>query len=97
MRPAVPPQLGYRVVAYPLLWRIAAALFLLLSLASIPVIFWRVVAATDPPITPLLLYRMMLVLTLAPWLVVQAVRAMLAAELRIEPDSLVLLRRRLRM
>src|SRR5439155_794374 len=64
-----------RACAYPLGWRIAGALLFAVSRASLPAILALVVLATDPPVTPPMLMRAVVVLALLPVLVYAHARA----------------------
>src|SRR5436309_428357 len=86
-----------RAFAYPLGWRIAGASLFALSRASLPAILALVVLATDPPVTPPVLVRVVVVLALLPGLAARLVARAFAAELSVDDDALVIRRRDLRL
>jgi hypothetical protein len=93
----LPPQAKVPIRAYSPLARLAAGLLVALSGASLPAILVLVVVATDPPVTPPLLVRLLLVLAAVPaglgWLIGRAC----AGDVEIQPGALLLRRRHLRI
>src|SRR6059058_2865784 len=86
-----------RAFAYPLGWRIAGALLFAVSRASLPAILALVVLATDPPVTPPMLMRAVVVLALLPGLAARLVARAFVASLSVDDDALVIRRRDLRL
>src|SRR5204863_2775419 len=86
-----------RACAYPLGWRIAGALLFAVSRASLPAILALVVLATDPPVTPPMLMRAVVVLALLPGLAARLVARAFVASLSVDDDALVIRRRDLRL
>src|SRR6266516_2397597 len=79
-----------RACAYPLGWRIAGALLVAVSRASLPAILALVVLATDPPVTPPMLMRAVVVLALLPGLAARLVARAFVASLSVDDDALVI-------
>ena len=86
-----------RACAYPLGWRIAGAVLFAVSRASLPAILALVVLATDPPVTPPMLMRAVVVLALLPGLAARLVARAFVASLSVDDDALVIRRRDLRL
>ena len=79
IRPILPPQAESRVVVYTKLTRAVASVFVAVSRASLPFILYRLWRATDPPITPPMLFVLLVILTIVPglagWLIARFARA----------------------
>ena len=86
-----------RACAYPLGWRIAGALLFAVSRASLPAILALVVLASDPPVTPPMLVRAVVVFALLPGLAARLVARAFVASLSVDDDALVIRRRDLRL
>jgi hypothetical protein len=87
----------FRVRAYGAVSRAVVAVLALASAASLPFILLFVLTATDPPVTPPVLARMVLELTVLPGVLASMVAATRTATLRIHPGELVIERRGLRV
>jgi hypothetical protein len=81
--------------AYPPAWRALAAFLLALGSASLPVILLLVFAATDPPVTPPLLVRLVLVYAALPTVAVLVLRRAFRAEVSVGTEDVVIRRSRL--
>jgi apolipoprotein N-acyltransferase len=77
-----------RVWAYPRALRLAAGGLLLVSAASLPFLSSRVLLADDPPMSPAMVLRAFVAISLLPALAALLVRRALVATLRIAPDAL---------
>src|SRR5213083_1097205 len=86
-----------RACAYPLGWRIAGAVLFAVSRASLPAILALVVLASDPPVTPPMLVRAVVVFALLPGLAARLVARAFVASLSVDDDALVIRRRDLRL
>jgi hypothetical protein len=75
----LPPQAENRVVVYTKLTRAIVSVFVAVSRASLPFLLYRVWRATDPPITPPMLFVLLVILTIVPglagWVVARLFRA----------------------
>jgi hypothetical protein len=75
----LPPQAATSVVVYTKPVRAIAAVLVAISRASLPFLLYRVWRATDPPITPPMLFELLLVLSITPavaaWIVARIGRA----------------------
>jgi hypothetical protein len=91
------PAESMPVRAYRGAERVVAALFLAASRASLLLVLAAVLFSTDPPVTPPVLFRMVLVLVFFPGLVAWAVRRACAAAVSVEGERLVLAGRRFRV
>src|SRR5512139_1840619 len=83
---------GLAVRCYRRPWRAVAALLFGLSRVSLPWIFWRVLAATDPPITPPLLAEMLLVVWALPGAAAWLIGRAFTARARVDAAALVIAR-----
>lgn len=73
-------------------WRALAAVLQGLSRVSLPWIFWRVLTANDPPITPPLLAEMLLVVWALPGAAAWLIGRAFAGRARLDADGLVVTR-----
>jgi hypothetical protein len=87
----------FRVRAYPVALRLLAAVLTVAAGISMPAILAAVLLASDPPITPPILWRMFAVMTLAPTLGAWLIRRIVAAEADVQIEHLVLGRQGLRI
>jgi hypothetical protein len=91
----LPPQPGNQVVVYTSASRALAGVLVAVSRASLPYLFFRVVFANDPPITPPILFVLVTVVSIVPalaaWLIARAGRA----DVEVGADALTLRRSRL--
>jgi hypothetical protein len=90
MSPPAPPGSTLRVRVYTTPVRLAAAILLGASRASLPVLLLLVVGAADPPVTPPVLVRLVAVLAVLPGLAAWALGRAAAAALAVEGGDLVL-------
>ncbi len=97
MRALLPPQASTPAAAYSPLTRTLAGTLVTLSRGSLPAILGLVVLATDPPVTPPLLIRLVLTFTVLPGLAAWILRRACAAEIEVEPDAFTVRRRHLRI
>jgi hypothetical protein len=81
-----------RARAYPLVWRVVAGVLVAVSRGSLPLILLLVVTASDPPVTPPVLFVLVTVLAGVPgvagWLIGRA----FAAQVEAQSDELVIRR-----
>src|SRR5262245_15084769 len=89
-RPAIP---DLHASAYGRAWRLARAALVATSRLCLPALLVLVVVATDPPITPPVLRRLVTVVALVPALAAWAVRRALATEVEVRGDGLLVQRR----
>src|SRR6184192_3225404 len=86
-----------RACSYPPGWRIAGAVLFAVSRASLPAILALVALASDPPVTPPMLVRAVVVFALLPGLAARLVARAFVASLSVDDDALVIRRRDLRL
>lgn len=79
--------------AYPLAWRIVAGTLRALAGASLPAILLLVVLANDPPVTPPVLARLVVLLAILPAVAAWLVGRVFAAELEVGGGELIVRRR----
>jgi hypothetical protein len=87
----------FRVRMYSTPWRLLSAALTFVGGCSMPLILTAVLLASDPPVTPPVLWRMFAILTLAPILGSWLLGQYLAADTDVELDRLVLRQRGLRV
>jgi len=99
-----PPETGLapgadprRAVAYPPLWRAAAAALVVLGRGALLVILGLVLWANDPPVTPPILVELVVTFALLPWVAVRAVARAFTATVTVDATGLVIRRRGVRM
>ena len=80
---------GTGVRAYPLAMRLGAGWLLAASGLSLPFLLLRVALATDPPMTPPMVLRAFVALTVLPLLAALFIQRALRAELELAEDDLV--------
>jgi hypothetical protein len=83
----------FRAHAYSMSWRITVATLLTLSAVSLPAILLGVLLATDPPITPPILVRLVAVFAVVPGFAAWLIQRALAAEVDLRGAELVVRRR----
>jgi hypothetical protein len=88
---------GLRAAAYPLPWRIVAAVLLVISGASVPVLLALVLLATDPPVTPPVLLRIFAVFAVIPAVAAWLVRRSFAVAVEVDGEALIVRRRDMRI
>jgi len=84
----VHPAQSYRGVAYGTAWRVAAAVLVALSRASMPLLLVLVLLANDPPIGPPQLVQLVALFTAFPALAAQLIRRALRADIALAADTL---------
>ena len=87
----------FQVHAYPRSWRIITGALFAVSRASLPVILVLVVVATDPPITPPILIRLVTIFALLPGLAAWLIERAFAANVEVRTGELVVRRHDLRL
>jgi len=87
----------FRARIYSAPWRVAAAALVTVSGVSLPAILLLVLLATDPPVTPPILVRLVAVLTVLPGLAAWLVQRALTADIHLRSTELVVHRRGLRL
>jgi hypothetical protein len=83
--------------AYPLAWRVVAALLVGLSRISLPVLLALVMLANDPPIGPILLVQLVALFALLPALAAAAIGRVGAARVELAAADLIVRRADLRV
>ena len=83
----------FRVRAYSVSWRIAAATLATASAVSLPAILLLVLLATDPPVTPPILMRLVAVFTVLPGLAAWLIRRAFTVDVDLHGTELVVCRR----
>jgi len=83
--------------AYTAWWRVFAGTLVTISGASLPVILVLVLLANDPPITPPILVRLVVLFTLLPGLVAWILQRAFAASVALRGANLVVRRRDLQL
>jgi len=77
-------------IAYPLPWRIAAAVLVAVSRAALPVLLALLVFSRNPPILPLMLLRAFTILVVTPALAAWILERAFATRLEIDGEMLAL-------
>jgi hypothetical protein len=90
--PETGPSRPARAHAYTAPWRVLLAGLLGVAGASLPVLLVLVAFATDPPVTPPVLARLVLLFALLPWMAARLLRRTFAAEVEVRPPELVVRR-----
>jgi hypothetical protein len=96
-RRAAAPASPLRAYAYSSLVRLLAAVASGVAGASLPFIGWRVVAATDPPVTPEILAHLVVVLAAAPAASAWLLARLVAVRVDVGREDVVISRRDLRV
>jgi apolipoprotein N-acyltransferase len=84
---------SFRTTGYPPAWRVVAALLHGISGASLPLLFFLLLTANDPPLSPQLLLRLFLIWVVAPAAAAWLIRRAFAVDVRIGTGALELARR----
>jgi hypothetical protein len=87
----------YCLIAYPLAWRVVAALLVAAGGTSLVLILLAVLVATDPPVTPPVLFEWVTLGALVPATAAWLIRRACAAEIAVDGGALVMRRSRLRV
>ena len=81
-----------RARAYPLVWRVVAGVLVAVSRGSLPIILLLVVTASDPPVTPPVLFVLVTVLAAVPGAAAWLIGRAFAAQVEARSDALVIRR-----
>jgi len=81
-----------RARAYPLLWRVVAGVLVAVSRGSLPIILLLVMTASDPPVTPPVLFVLVTVLAGVPGVAAWLIGRAFAAQVEARSDGLVIRR-----
>jgi hypothetical protein len=76
-------EANHHASAYAVIWRVVTAILIAVSGGSMPVILAVAVVATDPPVTLPLLLRLVVALTLLPWLAARLIARACAVTIEI--------------
>jgi apolipoprotein N-acyltransferase len=94
---SVSTNLSALAIAYPLSWRISAAMLFAISRGSLPLLLALVLFSRSLPIRPLMLMRAFAILFIAPGIAVWLIERAFAVTVRIEGGELVLQHRERRI
>ena len=81
-----------RARAYPLVWRTVAGVLVAVSRGSLPIILLLVVTASDPPVTPPVLFVLVTVLAVVPAVAAWLIGRAFAAQVEARAEGLVIRR-----